>query len=75
MYYLIEVIATILKLIKKRLTNIFWQRDKPGGYKMEEFDWAITVPALWGERARDMMREAAYLVSNDVLYILFSHFS
>ena len=69
------MIATILKLIKKRLTEFFWQKDKPGGYKMEEFDWVITIPALWGEQARDMMREAAYLVSNDVLYILFSHFS
>ena len=63
------MIATILKLIKKRLTDFFWQKGKPGDYKMEEFDWAITVPALWGLRARDMMIEAAYLV----IYIIIAY--
>ena len=54
------MIATILKVIKDKLRVFF--KNRPGGYKIEDFDWAVTVPALWGERARDMMREAGYLV-------------
>ena len=28
-----------------------------------DFDWVITVPAIWDVRGKRMMREAAYLVS------------
>ena len=59
-YYLIEVIAIILGKIKEKLVIFFKSRE--GGYKIKDFDWVVTVPALWGIRARDMMREAAYLV-------------
>ena len=59
-YYLIEVIATILRKVKEKLEHFFKHRE--GGYKIEDFHWLLTVPALWGIRARDMMREAAYLV-------------
>ena len=65
-YYLIEVIAIILKKIKEKLTHFFKNRE--GDHKIEEFHWVLTVPALWGLRARNMMREAAYLVST--LHIL-----
>lgn len=54
------MIATILKVIKDKLRVFF--ENRPGGYKINDFDWAVTVPALWGIRARDMMREAGYLV-------------
>ena len=60
-YYLIEVIATILKKVKERVIQFF--ETAPSGYKIDDFDWVITVPALWGIQARDMMREAGYLVS------------
>ena len=59
-YYLIEVIAIILRKIKEKLENFFKNRE--GGYKIKEFHWVLTVPAMWGLRARDMMREATYLV-------------
>ena len=60
-YYLVEVIGLILKNLKEIIERYFETRG--GLCKIEEFDWVITVPALWGERARDMMREAAYVVS------------
>ena len=54
------MIAIILKKIKEYIIQFF--ENAPGGYMIKDFDWAITVPALWGIKARDMMREAAYLV-------------
>lgn len=59
-YYIIEVIGLILREVKQKLVRYFKKR---GSLVVENFDWVLTVPALWGERARDMMREAAYLVS------------
>ena len=32
-------------------------------FKTTDFDWVITVPAIWDARGKRMMREAAYLVS------------
>ncbi|XP_019858090.1 PREDICTED: heat shock 70 kDa protein 12A-like [Amphimedon queenslandica] len=56
-YYLIEVIAFTLKhLMEKLLTD-----HLKGVYKSTDFDWVITVPAIWKARARRMMREAAYM--------------
>ncbi|XP_019861154.1 PREDICTED: heat shock 70 kDa protein 12A-like [Amphimedon queenslandica] len=55
-YYLIEVIAFILTHLKEKLLTHF-----RGEYKSSDFDWVITVPAIWKARARRMMREAAYM--------------
>ncbi|XP_011406536.1 PREDICTED: heat shock 70 kDa protein 12A-like [Amphimedon queenslandica] len=55
-YYLIEVIAFILTNLKETLVTHF-----KGQYKSTNFDWVITVPAVWKARARRMMREAAYM--------------
>ena len=60
-YYLVEVIGLILKNVRETIEGIFAATG--GAHRVEDFDWIITVPALWGERARDMMREAAYAVS------------
>ena len=59
-YYLIEVIAIILRKVKEKLTLFFNNRE--GDHKIEDFHWVLTVPAMWGLRARSMMREAGYLV-------------
>ncbi|XP_019859066.1 PREDICTED: heat shock 70 kDa protein 12A-like [Amphimedon queenslandica] len=56
-YYLIEVIAFILTHLKKMLLTDHLKGD----YKSSDFDWVITVPAIWKARARRMMREAAYM--------------
>ena len=58
-YYLIEVIAFILTHLKKKLLTDHLKSQ----YKSTDFDWVITVPAIWKARARRMMREAAYMVS------------
>ncbi|XP_019859611.1 PREDICTED: heat shock 70 kDa protein 12A-like isoform X2 [Amphimedon queenslandica] len=56
-YYLIEVIAFILTHLKEKLLTDQLKRN----YKSSDFDWVITVPAIWKARARRMMREAAYM--------------
>ena len=60
-YYLVEVIAFILKYLKEKLVDHLSITITP--LKASEFDWVITVPAIWDARGKGMMREAAYLVS------------
>ena len=65
-YYLVEVVAFILKNLKVTLIDHLSRGIKP--LKATDFDWVITVPAIWDARGKRMMREAAYLVR---IYILF----
>ena len=59
-YYLVEVIAHILKYLKDELIR----QLKASDFDIEatEFDWVITVPAIWRARGKQMMREAGYKV-------------
>ena len=60
-FYLMEVIAFILKYLKDKVVDHLSRTVKP--LQAHDFDWVITVPAIWRSRGRHMMREAAYLVS------------
>ena len=85
-YYLVDVIAQILKylkneLIEKRLkrahrvtversrppamdaTNVTGHAEHIRPLEATDFDWVITVPAIWGARGKQMMREAGYKVT------------
>ena len=59
-WYLIEVIAFIIKYLKDEL----FKHLLMAGISMSvsDFDWVITVPAIWQARGKQMMREAGYLV-------------
>ena len=61
-YYLVDVIAQILNHLKIELIENNLQR---GGYSLEatDFAWVITVPAIWGVRGKQIMREAGYKVN------------
>ena len=61
-YYLVNMIAQILKYLKVELIENHLQRE---GHPLEatDFDWVITVPAIWRARGKQMMREAAYKVT------------
>ena len=65
-YYLVDVIALILKYLKSQLIEVL----NLGGHPLEatDFDWVITVPAIWRARGKQMMREAGYKVSSS--YVL-----
>ena len=55
---MLQVIGLILENVKRCV-----EREFTGfHYNLSDFDWIVTVPASWGQNARDMMREAAYLV-------------
>ena len=64
-YYLVEVIAFILCYLKEVLKKYLAQ-PLHGNDTMQlttdDFDWVITVPAIWKSRGKLMMREAAYMV-------------
>ena len=59
-FYLVEVIAFVLKHFKCQLEDHLARIQQP--LKSDEFDWVITVPAIWKARGKRMMREAAYMV-------------
>ena len=68
-YYLVEVIAHILLYLKEELITKFRRID----YHLNatDFDWVITVPAIWGARGKQIIREAGYKVSVSWLVWLF----
>ena len=60
-FYLVEVIAFVLKYLKCQLEHHLERTVNP--LKGADFDWVITVPAIWKARGKRMMREAGYMVS------------
>ncbi|CAI8050492.1 Heat shock 70 kDa protein 12A [Geodia barretti] len=57
-YFLVEVIAHILKYLKDELIKKMKRAD--WALNATDFDWVITVPAIWRARGKQMMREAGY---------------
>ena len=66
MFYLVEVVSFILKHLKETLIDHLSRTKMP--LQADDFDWVITVPAIWDARGKRMMREAAYLVSLKMQY-------
>ena len=60
-YNLVDVVAFILKYLKDKLYNDLGKSDVK--LSQVQFDWVVTVPAIWDIRGKQMMREAAYKVS------------
>ena len=59
-FYLVDVIAHILSHLKHQLLK----EVNSSGYdlKASDFDWVVTVPAIWKAKGKEMMREAGYKV-------------
>ena len=66
-FYLVAIVAFILKYLKDLLIDHFSRLVIP--LKTTDFDWVITVPAIWDARGKRMMREAAYLVSYISIFV------
>ena len=60
-YFVIDVVAQILKYLKTELINHFQRSENP--LEATDFDWVITVPAIWKARGKQMLREAGYKVN------------
>ena len=81
-YYLVDVIAQILKYLKialieklKHANIITTEHSRPRDLEATDFDWVITVPAIWKARGKQMMREAGYKVrssSYNIIYVRIS---
>ena len=74
-YYIIEVIAFVLKHLKSNfedelVTHNIQDTNKTRIMKASDFTWVITVPAIWDDKGKQMMREAAYTVS--CVHIMFN---
>ena len=68
-FYLVEVIAFVLKHLKCRF-ECHLSSNQPS-LTGADFDWVITVPAIWRACGKQMMREAAYMVNNKKLLFEF----
>ena len=66
-WFLIEIIGYILQYLKDEFQKHL-QRCEPGvdgnRLKATDFEWVITVPAIWQPRGKGMMREAGNMVRN-----------
>ena len=65
-FFLVDVIAHILHELKCLLLTAL----KKEGYKhlkASDFDWVITVPAIWESEGKKMMLEAGCMVSPEVI--------
>ena len=58
---LVEVIAQILGYLKRELID---NHLRKAGYHFtaEDFDWVVTVPAIWLASGKQMMRLASVMV-------------
>ena len=59
-YYLVDVVAFILNYLKDKLHEALHKSLDTS--QTIQFDWVVTVPAIWDVRGKQMMREAAYKV-------------
>ena len=59
-FLLVDVISYILGYLKTELLETL----RKGGhvFSAAEFDWVVTVPAIWRASGKQMMRKAAYQV-------------
>lgn len=67
-FYLIEIISVVLQCLKscfeKKLTLL------GGQLKVTDFRWVITVPAIWQDKGKQMMKEAAYKVNTLLVIVI-----
>ena len=56
----------MLRYIKDELITVDLEGNSFGIKDASDFNWVITVPAIWKPRAKQMMREAAYLVCDNL---------
>ena len=58
------VFAHSIKFLKDEAVKIIRHQTGDDGYKVEDIQWVLTVPAIWTPRAKQFMRESAYEVGN-----------
>lgn len=60
----VKVFSMSIKYFKKRLLNDLGHSRTPCAE--EHIRWVLTVPAIWGEQAKQFMQESSYQVHKNV---------
>ena len=55
--------AHCIKFLRDEAVKMIRQESGDEGYKAEDIQWVVTVPAVWTPTAKQFMREAAYEVT------------
>jgi len=64
----ITVFSISIKYLKDEAVKTIREATKDNFYKAEDFQWVLTVPAIWTAAAKQFMREAAYQVTAITLF-------
>jgi len=56
------VFAHSIRFLMDEAVNFIRLETRDDGFKAEDIQWVLTVPAIWTPRAKQFMREAAYEV-------------
>ena len=67
----ITVFSLSMKYLKDEAVKTIREATKDDFYKAEDFQWVLTVPAIWTAAAKQFMREAAYQVTGITLFPCF----
>ena len=60
-----------MKYLKDEAVETIRDRTEDKYYSAEDFQWVLTVPAIWTAAAKQFMREAAYQVTKSLFVCLF----
>ena len=59
-----DVFSEAIKYMKSSIIMLVEKRDMLNKITLENIRWILTVPAIWSDRAKHFMREAAEEVGN-----------
>lgn len=69
----ITVFSLSMKYLKDEAVETILDATGDKYYSAEDFQWVLTVPAIWTAAAKQFMREAAYRVTKShCLFVWFS---
>ena len=66
----ITVFSLSMKYFKDEAVETIRDATKDKYYSAEDFQWVLTVPAIWTAAAKQFIREAAYQVTKSLFLIL-----
>ena len=66
----ITVFSLSMKYLKDEAVETIRGATKDKHFSAEDFQWVLTVPAIWTAAAKQFMREAAYQVTKSHFLII-----
>lgn len=58
-----EVFAMSIKALDDHLMTMFQHKGNSEPLKIDDIKWILTVPAIWSEKSKQLMRRSAVKVS------------